>query len=94
MGSLDSSQTRSRDETVPQEPGEAECSAAWLGLTITRLVKVFVRLKMQTAVQMRPREGGMEIYSLSVLQCLTPIDFTEAQTYTTTEDLGPLWFGR
>lgn len=70
------------------------CSATWLGLTVTRLVKVFVLLKMRIAVQMCPREGGMETYTLCMLQCLTPIDFTGTKIYNTTEDLCPVWFGK
>lgn len=68
-------------ETSPQELGEATRSAAWLGLAITGLVKVFVLLKIQRAAQMSPRQGGMETYTLSTLRCLTPIDFTETKTH-------------
>lgn len=59
-----------------------------------QLAKVFVLLKMQIPTQMCPREGGMETYTLSMLQCLTTIDFTEAKTYNTIEDLGLVWFGK
>lgn len=84
-----SARPRSGGETVPQELREAMCSAAWLGLAITRLVKVFVLLKMQIAVQICPREwghGDLHPQHASVL------NFTETKTSNTTEDLGPVWF--
>lgn len=65
-----------------------------MGIAIARLVKASVLLKAQRAVQRCPREEGTETYTLSRLQYLTPVDFTETKTYNTTEDLGPMRFGK